>query len=118
MVGCKHFSLLRTHATEAAKEVPECAVCMHHSLSPTLALSCRPSGMVLQPSVEAILTFSSLRPGAVADPRGIETLVANDLNAAVGSSYLAQVTEQPIASGQNWALNVTVLLRPNTANQV
>ena len=92
--------------------MPECAVCMHHALSPTLASPRRPSGTVLQPSVQAILTFGSLQPSAVTDPKGIETLVANDLNAAVGSASLAQVTEQPMTSGQSWALNVTVLLRP------
>ena len=73
---------------------------------------------MLQPSVQAILTFSSLQPSGVTDPKGIETLVANDLNAAVGSASLAQVTEQPMTSGQSWALNVTVLLKPDAANQV
>lgn len=73
---------------------------------------------MLQPSVQAILTFDSLQPSAVADPKGIETLVANDLNEAVGSASLAQVTEQPMTSGQSWALNVTVLLKPDAANQV
>ena len=73
---------------------------------------------MLQPSVQAILTFGSLQPSAVTDPKGIETLVANDLNAAVGSTSLAQVTEQPMTSGQSWALNVTVLLKPDAANQV
>ena len=64
---------------------------------------------MLQPSVQAILTFGSLQPSAVTDPKGIETLVANDLNAAVGSTSLAQVPEQP---------NVTVLLKPVAAIQV
>ena len=99
--------------------MPRCATCMHHAyVLSTLASSCRPSGTVLQPSVQAILTFGSLQPSAVTDPKGIETLVANDLNAAVGSASLAQVTEQPMTSGQNWALNVTVLLKPDAANQV
>ena len=98
--------------------MPECAVCMRYSLLTTLASSCRPSGAVLQPSVQVILTFSSLQPSAVADPKGIETLVADDLSAAVGSASLARVIEQPITSGQSWALNVTVALRPNAANQV
>jgi hypothetical protein len=35
----------------------------------------------------------------------------------VGSSALAQLTEQPVPAGQNWALNVTVFLQPDTTSQ-
>ena len=36
----------------------------------------------------------------------------------VGSSALAQLAEQPGPTGQNWALNVTVFLQPDTMSQV
>ena len=34
---------------------------------------------MLQPSVHFLLTFSNLPAGAVSDPKGLQTLVANDL---------------------------------------
>ena len=36
----------------------------------------------------------------------------------VGSSALGQLAEQPVPTGQNWALNVTVFLQPDTMSQV
>ena len=40
------------------------------------------------------------------------------LQAFVGSAGLAKLTEAPMAAGQNWALNVTVFLEPDTMAQV
>ena len=42
----------------------------------------------------------------------------NFMQTYVGSSALAQLAEQPVPAGQNWALNVTVFLQPDTMSQV
>ena len=42
----------------------------------------------------------------------------NCMQTYVGSSALAQLAEQPVPAGQNWALNVTVFLQPDTMSQV
>lgn len=42
----------------------------------------------------------------------------NFMQIHVGSSALAQLAEQPMPAGQNWALNLTVFLQPDTMSQV
>ena len=79
---------------------------------------CRSGNPVLQPSVQFILTLSNVQASVVTDPKGLETLVAMDLQTYVGSNALAKLTEQPMTIGQNWALNITVFLEPNTMSQV
>ena len=81
-------------------------------------LCCRSGSALLQPSVQFILTFSSVQVSAVTDPKALQALVAKDLQTYVGSNALAKLTEVPMASGQNWALNITVLLEPDTMSQV
>ena len=73
---------------------------------------------MLQPSVQFILTLSNVQASAVTDPKALQALVATDLQTYVGSNALAKLTEEPMASGQNWALNVTVFLEPDTMSQV
>ena len=79
---------------------------------------CRSGTAVLQPSVQFILTFSNVQASAVTDPKALQALVAADLETYAGSNALAKLTEEPMASGQNWALNVTVFLEPDTMSQV
>ena len=83
-----------------------------------ICLCCRSASAVLQPSVQFILTFSNVQASAVTDPKALQTLVAADLQTYVGSNALAKLTEVPMASGQNWALNITVFLEPDTVSQV
>lgn len=73
---------------------------------------------MLQPSVQFILTFSNVQASAVTDPKALQALVATDLQTYVGSNALAKLTEVPLTSGQNWALNITVYLEPDTMSQV
>ena len=79
---------------------------------------CRYGSAVLQPSVQFLLTFSNVQACAVTDPKGLQTLVAMDLQTFVGSNALAKLTEEPETSGQDWALNITVFLEPDTMSQV
>ena len=73
---------------------------------------------MLQPSVQFILTFSNVQASAVTDPAALQALVSTDLQTYVGSNVLANLAEVPMASGQNWALNITVFLEPDTMSQV
>lgn len=79
---------------------------------------CRSGTAVLQPSVQFILTFSNVQASAVTQPAALQALVSTDLQTYVGSNALAKLAEVPMASGQNWALNTTVFLEPDTMSQV
>ncbi len=43
---------------------------------------CRGGSAVLQPSVQFLLTFSSLPASAIANPQGLQALVTDDLQVA------------------------------------
>jgi hypothetical protein len=70
------------------------------------------------PTVVFSLTFTSLAASSVTDPKAVEISVAKDIEAAVTSAQLNKLTELPVAAGQNWAVNVTVILQPDGPSEV
>lgn len=69
------------------------------------------------PTVIFTLTFSNVAASSVMDPKPYEIGIAKDIEAFVTSAQLAKLTELPVAGGQNWAVNVTVILRPDNASE-
>lgn len=49
---------------------------------------------MLQPSVQFLLTFSNLPASAVSDPKGLQTLVANDLQVSSTQKFSALMSPE------------------------